>query len=535
MNLPGHMRMFASCMLLICMWLPFSEIHAQKVTRLEIMNAELTAYDIKLGKDARKLIGDVLMSCDSAYFYSSTGSVDAFSHVRVVQGDTLTLTGERAHYDGETKLAKVRRHVKLVNNDITLITDSLDYYRADGIATYQGGGDLTQRDQRLTSGRGMFLLDTEVFYFMDSVVITSPENTIHTDSLRYDTQSEISYFFGPTEIFTGERYIYCENGWYDTQKDISFVTGKAFLEEEGRRLSGDTLYYEAEKGFGRARSSVVLVDTAEHTTLKGNYGLYYSDGETAMVTDSALMIQVDGTDTMYVHADTLRSFQNPDSTGFGRILKAYYRVKIYRPDIQAMCDSLVYTEADSAFDFYGEPVLWSEENQLTASQIRVVMENQQLHRMYLTGVALVVSQKDSTKFDQMRGKEMTGYFRDNKLQRIFVTGNGQTIYYAVDQDVIIGANKTQCTDLMIYLRENKILKVNYMTKPDGTYYPLNLFPAEEARLSDFKWVAEWRPLDYMDVFRWKNVSDVSGVSGGRKASEMREAVGVKEAGGSADQ
>ena len=90
------------------------------------------------------------------------------------------------------------------------------------------------------------------------------------------------------------------------------MTDNAYLEEEGRTLRGDTLYYEAEEGFGRARSNVELIDTAENMTLKGNYGLYYSEQDYAMVTDSALMIQVDGADTMYVHADTLRSMQNPE-------------------------------------------------------------------------------------------------------------------------------------------------------------------------------------------------------------------------------
>jgi lipopolysaccharide export system protein LptA len=492
------------------MLMPSYSLLGQKTTLIEILNADLTAFDIKLGKDATKLIGevqlkheDLIMSCDSAYFYQSTGSVDAFSHVKVVQADTLTLTGDRAYYNGTTKLARIRHHVKLVNKDITLITDSLNYERANGVAYYMGGGILTQEENRLTSGRGRFLIEQEIFYFMDSVVIVNPDYTIRTDSLRYDTDTEISYFHGPTEILNEERYIYCEQGWYDSRNDISLVTDRAYMEEGGRTLRGDTLSYEAETGFGRANSNVELIDTAEHTILKGNFGLYYSRGETAMVTDSALMIQVDGIDSMYVHADTLRSMQNPELEEQSRILKAYYRVKIYRPDIQVMCDSLVYTEADSAFDFFGEPVLWSEENQLTANQIRVVMSNQQLHEMYLTGVAFVASQVDSVKFDQMRGKEMTGFFRDNKLSKIIVTGNGQTIYYADEQGQIVGANKTECSDLIIYLRNNKISKVNYTTKPDGTYYPLALFPSSESRLGDFKWVEAWRPLTWRDVFVWK--------------------------------
>ncbi len=155
------------------------------------------------------------------------------------------------------------------------------------------------------------------------------------------------------------------------------------------------------------------------------------------------------------------------------------------------------------FDFFGEPVLWSDENQLTASHMRIYMVDQQMERMLLSGVALVASQKDSTKYDQMRGKEMTGFFKDNKLDRILVTGNGQTIYYATDEDVIVGANKTVCSDLMIYLKDNKISRVVYTTKPDGTYYPLEMFPPEEALLSDFKWLEQWRPLRWEDVFVWK--------------------------------
>jgi len=510
MNRVSLHRVMKSCLLATLIPLSAGFSLGQKLTRIEILNAELTAFDQEIGSDARKLLGnvqlkheDVVMSCDSAYFYPATGSVDAFSNIRIIQGDTMTLTGDLLHYDGSTKLAEVRDNVKLVNKETTLLTDYLNYDRPAKLAYYLGGGILTREENRLTSGKGYFYLDTEIFIFKDSVVITNPDYTIHADTLRYDTNTEISYFYGPTEIISEERTIYCENGWYDTENDISFVTDHASLVEQGRTLRGDTLYYEAEKGFGRANSNVELIDTAENMTLRGHFGLYYRDNDFAMITDSALMIQVEGTDTMFVHADTLRSLQNPEMEEESRILKAYYRVKIFRPDIQVMCDSLEYVEADSVFKFFGEPVLWSDENQLTANQISVIMKDQQLYRMYMTGTALVVSQKDSSKFDQMRGKEMTGYFSDNDLTRIDVSGNGQTIYYAEDREIIVGANKTFCSDLIIYLIDNKIARVNYIKKPDGTYYPLELFPKDEAFLSDFKWVEQWRPLTYTDVYKWK--------------------------------
>jgi lipopolysaccharide export system protein LptA len=495
---------------MLCLLLSLQVAMGQKTTTLDILNADITAQGTRIGLNATKLIGnvrlkheDVIMTCDSAYFYQKTSSVDAFSNVFVRQGDTLTLQGDFAYYDGITRLARVRNNVRLVNNDITLLTDSLNYNRSAGFASYLGGGILTQAESRLTSGRGRYILETEDFYFMDSVIITNPDYTIHTDSMRYNTAEEISYFSGPTKIIGEGRYIYCENGWYNMLNDNSYVSDNAYMEEEGRILKGDSLYYEAELGFGRAISNVELIDTAQNMTLKGNYGLYYRDQESAMVTDSALMIQVDGADTMYIHADTLHSTQNPDFEEQSRILRAFYKVKIFRNDLQVMCDSLVYVEADSVFDFYGEPVIWSDENQLTASHIRIFMVDQQLERMFLTGVAFVASKKDSASFDQMRGKEMTGYFVDNMLDHILVKGNGQTIYYAVDQEVIVGANKTVCSDLTIYLKDNKISRVVYTSQPDGTYYPLSMFPAEEARLSDFKWLEQWRPLRWEDVYIWK--------------------------------
>jgi len=508
---PRHKQLLQKSLLLLYMLISSQLLLGQKSSFIEILNADRTSYNqVKIGKDATKLIGDVrlihddvVMSCDSAYFYQATSSVDAFSNVKIQQGDTLTLTSDLAFYDGINKLARVRNNVNLVNKDITLVTDSVNYNRDLGIVDYMGGGILTKEDMRLTSERGRFLMDSEIFYFMDSVVIINPEYTIKTDSLEFDTQTELSYFFGPTEIFNEERYIYCEEGWYDTQQDISKVTINAYLEEEGRILKGDTLYYEANEGYGWAKTNVELIDTAENMILKGNYGVYNSESQLATVTDSALMIQVDGVDTMYIHADTLQTLQNPDFEEQSRILKAFYKVKIFRADLQVMCDSLVYVEADSAFNFYGEPVIWSDEHQLTADQIEVVMVDQQLERMFLTGVAFVASQKDEESFDQMRGKEMTAYFVENNLSRILVTGNGQTIYYAAEEEKIVGANKTACSDLIIYLKDNQISKVNYMTQPDGTYYPLSLFPAEEARLSDFKWVAQWRPLKWQDVFIWK--------------------------------
>ncbi|HDR68380.1 MAG TPA: organic solvent tolerance protein OstA [Bacteroidaceae bacterium] len=510
MNRAGFYISFRLFSLLLVAFSTGTNLFAQKVHTIDILNADLTASDIKISRDARKLIGnvslrheDAIMFCDSAYFYPATYTVDAFSNVKIIQGDTLTLTGDKLHYNGITKMAEVRNNVVLVNKETTLVTNYLDYNRETGIGYYLGGGKITDKDNILTSKQGYFYTNVDEFIFKKDVVIEHPDYNILSDTLKYNTTTEIAYFYGPTEIIGEDSYIYCEKGWYDTRVDKSLVTRNAYLIDKSTWLKGDSLYYEGGIGFGRATGNVQLIDSAQNLILSGHYGIYYKETQYAMITDSALMIQVEDADSMYVHADTLKSIQNPDIQEQSRILKAYNRVKFFRSDIQGVCDSLVYIEADSTFHFFGSPVLWSDENQLTAGKIEILMKNKELNEMYMRDNSFIASQEDSTKFNQIMGKMMTGFFKENKLSKVLVSGNGQTIYYGVDNDEIIGVNKTECSDLIIYLKENKISRVNYIANPKGTYYPIHLFSPDEAFLSDFTWNVSWRPLKPSDVFSWK--------------------------------
>ncbi len=444
-----------------------------------------------------------MMYCDSAYFYPSTFSVEAFSHVRIEQGDTLFLYGDRLNYNGETKFARIREHVKLIDKETELTTSYIDYDRKKDLAYYLGGGVITNADNRLTSNKGTYYTVEKVFYFKDSVVIVNPDYNIYSDTLRYDTETEIAYFFGPTEIIGEDNYIYCEGGWYDTRLNTSLVNRNALLRTDERTLRGDSLYYERDNGYGKARHNVQLIDTARQVILKGHFGEYFEDREYAMLTDSALMIQIDKGDSLFVHADTLISSLNKEVSDDSRLLQAYFHVKIYRNDLQGKCDSLVYIEHDSTFHFFGSPVLWSDENQLTAGKIEITTKDKELEEIRLIGTSMMVSKVDTVRFNQVKGKSMTGHFKENELVQIDVTGNGETVYYTVDQGVVIGGMHTLCSDLIIYLKDNKVRRVNYKAKPDGTFYPLLLYPETEAFLPDFQWLDKWRPTDSRDVFRWE--------------------------------
>lgn len=483
-----------------------SGLSGQEKKQVEV-TSDYVEYDSDLGKGAKRLIGDVrfkhedvYMTCDSAYYYSEENVLDAFSHVHAWQGDTLDLYGDYLQYDGSLKTARIRKNVILIDKESRLTTNYVDHFFNENYSYYLGGGKIVNGDNTLESMIGYYYSKEKVFYFKDSVVVINPDYDIFCDTLRYHTQTEVSYFFGPTEIISDENYIYCENGWYDTRNEIAQFNENAYLQSEGTSIRGDSLYYERETGMGKAFRNIVMVDTTQDIVMKGNRAIYFEDPEYAMVTDSAIFIQLDNTDSLFVHADTLLSI--PDTMEERRIIKAYYHVKFFREDFQGKCDSLTYSEVDSIFRFYGDPVLWSDEHQLTSEFIELHTRDRQLDRIEMLNSAFIVSMEDSSKFNQIKGRNMSGYIKNNELQTIHVTGNAETIYYGKDMDVIVGVNKAVSSNLVIYFQENKIQRIVYLTQPSGTYYPIEKFATVQSKLENFRWLDDFRPKTRDDIFIW---------------------------------
>ena len=238
--------------ILLCfLCLPYI-VFSQKVNKIEIIKANSLEYDESLGKGIRKLIGGVvlkheeaLMYCDSAYMSQDDNSFIAFSNIHMTQGDTMHLYGDTLYYSGNTKLARVRHNVRLINNEGAILTTHfLNYNRHEKLAHYFNHGKIVDNDNILTSISGYYHTNTKDFFSIDSVTLVNPEYIMYSDTLKYNTATEIAYFFGPTEIISDSSYIYCENGWYNTITDISQYNENAYMRNKAHTLKGDSLYYD---------------------------------------------------------------------------------------------------------------------------------------------------------------------------------------------------------------------------------------------------------------------------------------------------
>ncbi|PKP18583.1 MAG: organic solvent tolerance protein OstA [Bacteroidetes bacterium HGW-Bacteroidetes-21] len=473
------------------------------------MNADVVDYDeYTLGKDIKRLRGNVqfshenaLLSCDSAIFNTKLNNVYAYSNVEINQGDTVQLFGDSIRYFGNTKIAEVRSRVNLVHGKANLTTDSLNYDRNTNIAYYFNWGTIRDKENTLVSEWGYYYATPKDFIAINKVILTNPRYRMISDTLKYNVDNETAFFNGPTTITSDSNLIYCENGWYNTQTEQSRYSKNAYLKSKSQTLRGDSLFYDRNKGHGVSWGNVEIKDTVEHMMLNGQYGEYFEEPEKAMMTDSALYRNVDGVDTLYMHADTLRMLTLGDTANPYKFIMGWYHVRTYRYDMQSDCDSLTYSLQDSVMRMFIHPVIWFEKHQLTAENIVLFTKNNKPHMIDLLNSSFIISDEDSLRYNQLKGKNMRGFFEGNQLRKVEIKGNSQSIYYAKEDSTVIGVNQAECSNMDIYMIENEIEEIVFHTKPDATMYTPKEKSPIEMRLKNFMWYDYLRPKSNLDIFR----------------------------------
>ena len=483
-----------------------NSIIAQKRRESRVQyKARTTEVDKKIGKGAQRLLGDVVfthegakMYCDSAYFYSKTNSLDAYHNIYIVQGDTLQLYGDFLHYEGKTRIAEITgRTVKLINKETTLTTKELDFNLETNVGYYTKHGVIINEENKLVSEIGHYYANRETFHFRDSVVIYTPDYTIYSDTLHYNTETGVANFMGPTNIIGDSTHMYCERGWYDSKKKLTEARSNAWADNLKQKIKGNYIFYNQETGDGTAKNNVEIFDKEQNVFLRGNDAKYNDITQYAFMTDSARFIQVADLDSLYLHADSIVTY--PDTSG-EKVLYAYYDVKFFRHNVQGLCDSMVYTFIDSVAHLYGDPVLWTDNKQISADIIDMFTRNQKMERMELTKNSFIINFKGEDYYDQIKGKNMICFFEENQLQLIDVKGNGQTVYYAEDGPDIVGVNNIECTDMAIHFEEGQVRNINFYVNPVGVLYPLDQAPENKLILKGFVWREADRPKTKEDIY-----------------------------------
>jgi lipopolysaccharide export system protein LptA len=479
------------------------------VKKIEVMYADFLEVDEKIDKDLTRLLGnveikhnEVMMWCDSAYYYKTKNQVKAFSKIHIEQGDTLDLFGDYLFYDGNLDNASVEGNVELIDKETHLYTNAIDYNVKTRIARYNKNGRITNAHNTLTSKIGIYYVSENIFHFKDSVKIVNPDYVMTADTMDYNTKTEIAFFTGPTELNCDSLYLYSEKGWYDTKNDVTRIWKNALINNRKQIIHGDSLFFDNITGYGQSFGNVVIEDTTNNLIVQGNYAWYYKKPERFMVTDRAMFIQVSKGDSLFLHADTIRAITVSDTSAKSyRLMKAYYGCRIFSKNLQTKCDSLSYSFQDSVIRLYRSPVIWSGENQLTSDSMAIFNKNGQTDRLELYNTAFVISQIDTLRFNQIKGRSLTGFFKNNELYKIDIKGNGELIYYLIDGEDVAGANSSKCADIEVYVEKGKITEVFENGNPEGFINPPIPINNTELLLKGFNWFDSLRPKKKVDIFR----------------------------------
>lgn len=500
--------------------LAFQRMEAQSEAgkkRVKLVHTDELLYDREM-VDAQRLIGNVHLEyegthfmCDSAWLYAND-DFDAFSQIRINEPGGYTVSGDLLHFDKKSKTATITNKVTLRDRDMVLTTNWLSYNLDTEVANYTGGGKIVSSANKntLVSERGIYHAKTETFFFRRDVVLRNPDYTVNCDTMQYNSHSEITYFFGPTTIVGKDSDIYCENGFYNTKKDQSRFGKNARVRSEKTILKGDSIYYDGKAGFGEVFRNVAIRDTTEDFLITGDYGKHIESSNLSFVTGHALMIQDFDGDSLFMHADTLKAVS--DSSRKNTIY-AYHHVRLFKNDLQGLCDSLVYADADSMMRMFRSPVLWSSQNQVTGDTLSIQLAEKKLHTLHVIGNAFIISDAEAKgdslpgkeeKFNQIKGRRMTGHFAENHLRSLYVEGNGQLIYFPTDdkdkRPVAMGHNQGECSNIFITVSDNELQRIRMETETNSTFTPMRMSDESRFKLDDFIWRKSERPKSREDVF-----------------------------------
>ena len=481
--------------------------------RVYLVHADRLHYNQYENRDAQILNGNVHFThvgarlyCDSAYFYEESNSFEAFGHVKIYQGDTLSLFSDYAYYDGNDQMAEARYNVVLKNRKTTLYTDSLNFDRLYDNAYFFEGGKMVDQGTTLTSDWGEYNTKTKMAVFNYDVKMRNKDFYLTTDTLYYDTRLSMAHIVGPSDIISGNSHIYSEQGYYDTKLERARLMNRSVLNNQGRQLIGDSVYHDSKSGLNKAFRNVIYTDSVNKNRMTGNYGEYHEETGYALFTDSAMVIDFSQRDSLFVHADTFKVFTfNINTDSVYRKMHAYNHVRAYRIDVQAVCDSLVYNSQDSCMTMYRDPIVWNNAQQLTGDRIDVFMKDSVVDHAHVVGNAFSVEQlRDTVCYNQISSKEMFAYFLNGTIHEAQAKDNVLIIYYPEDESdsTLIGLNYTETTELRIYMENRKMKKI-WMPKAEGTLYPMSQIPPDKKFLPGYAWYDYIRPLSKQDIFVWR--------------------------------
>ena len=477
---------------------PISQILVEHSDFLD-KNEDLLPGAVVLSGNIRINHDGAVITCNKAYHYQKENYVKAFGNVQIVQGDTLFLNSNYAEYNGNIKQAYATGNPVMRSPDMTLTTDTINFDRVKQEAYYRSFGTIVNNENTLKSKSGKYFVTKKKFQFLTAVVLTNPKYVIKSNHLDYFSNSGHSYLFGPSTITGKDNFIYTEKGFYNSKKNTGHFLRKSYIRYKDRKITADSLYYDRKIEFASATNNVVITDSINKGLVKGHYAELYKQKDSMFVTKHAQAINLVEKDSVYIHGKILMITGKPEN----RIIRAFKNARFFKIDLSGKCDSIHSSTKSALTKLIGNPVLWNGENQMTGDVIHLIGDNktQKLDSLKVLNNAFIASKDSLGKgYNQVKGLNLFGKFKDNKLDEVDILKNTEVIYYAYDKLELIGIEKKISSSINMKMENNKIRTMTSFKNIESNTYPDKDFPENARRLRGFVWRGDERILTKDDIF-----------------------------------
>lgn len=461
---------------------------------------------------------DMIMYCDSAIYNQKENYFDAYNNIKMYQGDSVSLFGDVLHYDGNTKIGDLRgKKVVMQDNEVTMLTDYIVLDRNVNTVSYYSQATIFNTQDTLKSKEGVYFIDDEVFQFYYDVRLFGKDGRLNSDSLFYNAKTNQSEFFGnlarlviyEDTTHTDTTLVITKQGSYNTKTEEIYSYARPLIYTQNKLITADTLYYDKKNKKGYAYSNIYVEDTVEKMFLNANI-LHLNTIDTistAIITDSLLLRQVDKKDTLYFHSDTIKVLM--DTSFRVKDLFAFEHCKFFRSDMQGACEYAHYNRADSTLLMLTKPVLWAEESQLTADTIILLIDDKHAKQIFMHPNTFILQNSDTNTqefFNQVNGKNLIGYFQNNKIHYAEIDGNTRSIYYLWDENKkqktksLTGVNVGLSKKMHLYFDKGELKKMSAIEDAEFYMDRLKNIPEQDRQLKGFINLHSDKPKQAKDIY-----------------------------------
>jgi len=493
-----------------------------------------------------ELFGDVVLVNGRQELFTTRLRYDVANKIATYHtGATLTngqsqLTSTHGYYFVNQKEVYFKGDVLVTDPDFTMRTDTMAFNTETQLVRFVAPTLISQRDGRIYTESGFYDIEndfaefdlnpqyekegqkgrarkmrytgtTKEYTLEGDAYIEEESRQTKADVIRYNTENENIVLYGNASYRDSVRDVTGAEIHYNSQTKRFQLTGRGRVSDPPNIIEADSLDFIDQLGSGVALGNVVWVDTASDFTIlawrmdynkQTEYLNAFGGAGAAGPDGRPLMKSLIDRDTLYLAADTLTSYK-PDTISDTRLLLAHLDVRIFKSDMQAACDSLSFSSADSIFWFFklkNLPLIWSDTSQFSADTIRMLLKDKKLDRIWLRQNALVINSEDEILFNQIKGRNNTAFFRDNEVREMLVEGNAQAVYYALDdRRAYIGVNETECSEMRLFFGDNKVTSIKFYQEPAGKFIPIKKAGKDSKKLDGFFWEKARRPKRVGDL------------------------------------